>query len=381
MDTNPYSIAAILTKKFKKEELTDFELRSLAYWLRIPKNKALHDELLKEGQVFDLIWLNELDNESAWEQVIHKRKAKKYFWLRWSAAAAILCFMSVGAYVFWGAKSWKQSERIVKTEHKKYNNDVLPAIMGAKIKLASGEEIIVKDSLDITSHNMLSDNQNKDQLGDNKDLPLNSLIVPPANFFKLLLADGTKVWVNAESELHFPKAFTGKERRVFLKGEAYFDVKKDLDKPFYVETEDMLIRVLGTQFNVSAYKQHSITTLEEGSVEVFKEAKSVVITPGECVEWGSGKLRVKKADLLRDLSWKNNVFYFKEDNIVNIAYQLKRWYDLNIQIARDVSLTDTYSGEIKRDVKLTEVLTMLEFVSALEFKIDRNNLLIRKSSL
>lgn len=381
MDTNPYGIAAILIKKFKKEPLTDFELRSLEFWLRIPKNQELQDELLKEDQVFDFKWLNQLDEEVAWNNVIGKRRSKKNLWLKWSAAAAVLCFMSIGLYLFIGYESWDKSERFVKSELSKYANDVLPAVIGAKIILASGKEMVVQDSLDIMNAHFVSEQVISSEKGNDEKMVFNSLIVPSASFFKLILSDGTTVWLNAESELRFPNQFSSKERRVYVNGEAYFQVSKDPTRPFYVETSDILVRVLGTHFNISAYKEHSITTLEEGSVEVSKEARSVVIAPGESVEWRSGDLRVKKADLARDLSWKNNVFYFKEDNIVNIAYQLKRWYNLNIQIAKDVSLTDTYSGEVKRDVRLSEVLTMLEFVSHLEFQIDRNNLLIRKSSL
>src|SRR5690606_21674234 len=95
-------------------------------------------------------------------------------------------------------------------------------------------------------------------------------------------------------------------------------------------------------------------------------------------EWSNGRLKVKHADMQKDLAWKNNEFYFHEDNILNIAHQLEHWYDLDITLSRDVSLTDTYSGGIRRDVRLSEVLKMLEFVSNLDFKLTENKLLIRK---
>src|SRR5690606_21698700 len=204
-------------------------------------------------------------------------------------------------------------------------DDVSPAILGAKIILANGQEVKVDDTLnialgtpiigdDLTPYNELSQEE-----------PIfHKLIVPAANFFKITLTDGTAVWVNAASELRFPERFGDAERRVYLKGEAYFEVAKDTKRPFFVETEEVDIRVLGTHFNVSTYGKNVKTSLAEGRVEVVNEVQSVVISPGQSAEWSDGDLKVRTTNLQRDLAWKNNVFYFKNDHIVHIASQLKR---------------------------------------------------------
>src|SRR5690606_7178796 len=207
------------------------------------------------------------------------------------------------------------------------------------------------------------------------DTAKNTLVVPAAHFFAMELSDGTKVWVNANSELRFPATFSGKERRVELDGEAYFEVAKQ-DKPFLVTSNGLETMVLGTHFNVNAYNQSPSTTLLEGRVEVRNGAERQLLIPGEKAKVTPQGIQVKQAQLDKELAWKNNVFRFQGDNIVEIAQQLKNWYNLEVSLVNDVSLTKTYSGEISRDVKLSEVLRMLEYASQLDFRIEENKLLI-----
>lgn len=380
MDTNPFDIAAILAKKFKMESISEREETVLSNWLaENPKNQLLFDELMAQGGAFQSHWLDRIDDEAAWAAVQRRldRKRRKISWR--AVAASIVVLLSAG--LFWLSLDQQETgnPRYVKSEVSKYANDVLPADMGAKIILAGGKELRVSDTLRINRDGQIAVNGIESSVAmDEPREVFHTLVVPAANFFKITLSDGTAVWVNSNSELRFPARFDGTERRVHLTGEAYFEVAKDKAKPFYVETKDMQVRVLGTHFNVSAYGENSRTSLVEGSVEVTTEERNVVIVPGQSAEWSNGKLRVKRADFQKDLAWKNNEFYFHEDNILNIAHQLKRWYDLDITLSRDVSLTETYSGGIRRDVRLSEVLKMLEFVSDLDFKLTENKLLIRK---
>lgn len=258
--------------------------------------------------------------------------------------------------------------------------DINPALLGAKIILANGEQKQVAEKLSLSESSNLftTESQSQNLSARSVVTMLNTLVVPMANHFQLTLSDGTSIWVNANSELKFPTKFSESERKVYLKGEAYFEVAKDAKKPFYVVTENGTVKVLGTHFNVSAYGNTSKTTLSEGLVEVSKSGNREIIKPGEKAEIRGDEIQVKKANLQKDLAWKNNEFYFNKDNIVDIATQLKMWYDLDVSLGSDVSLTETYSGEIKRDSKLSEVINMLEFVSDLKFALNKNKLLITK---
>lgn len=386
METNPVHIAHIIAKCFKNEPLEHREQEALDVWMNTrPENKALFDELMANGGELKLEWLENLDNEAAWQRIEQKQQPKNHQALIWRIVAAVVLVCSVSLWLYNlktdtiipGGDAPAVATNVIE-------NDVLPAHLGAKIILANGQELKVNDTLNMTvgtpiiSHDSIS---HTDLLTDDRTAKLHTLIVPSANFFKITLSDGTAVWVNAASELRFPEHFGDTERRVYLKGEAYFEVAKDTKRPFFVETEEIDVRVLGTHFNVSAYNKRVKTSLAEGSVEVLDDNQSVVIRPGQSAEWSNGNIRVRTTDLQRDLAWKNNIFYFKHDNIVHIANELKRWYNLDVSLSKDVSLNNTYSGEVERDVNLSEVLAMLEFVGDLEFTLNTNKLLIKNKHI
>ncbi|MVZ66243.1 DUF4974 domain-containing protein [Sphingobacterium sp. DK4209] len=371
-------IAKLLVKKYRNE-LTDQERMELESWRAAHPTNAPFEENLMTNSVDEqeLAWLDAIDTETAWRKT-QERRPKKRRLVYWSAAAAVL-LIAGSAYLFLNQKDTKiSSEKIEYTTIIK--QDVNPALLGAKIILANGEQrqVDAKLSLSDSSGVLESGSSNTEEASRPKVSMLNTLVVPMANHFQLTLADGTSVWVNANSELKFPTKFDGNERKVYLQGEAYFEVAKDANRPFYVVTQNGTVKVLGTHFNVSTYGNSSKTTLAEGSVEVSKNEHSEIIKPGQKAEVRGNEIQVKKANLQKDLAWKNNEFYFKKDNIVDIATQLKMWYNLDVSFASDVSLTETYSGEIKRDSRLSEVIKMLEFVSDLKFTLDKNKLLITK---
>ncbi|KGE13956.1 FecR family protein [Sphingobacterium deserti] len=383
MDTNPLDISAIIAKKFKMIPLSEEEDRVLKFWLnKSDKNRTLYRQLMLEGANINAHWVDKIDEEQAWKDIQRKRRPKTSRVKIFAAAASIALLLCFGTYWFFVQPQGQRSRHIVEHVNGQDKHDVLPANLGAKIILANGNELDVEDTLDVASSQKLSSKATAEQVTpENKSLIYHTLVVPSAHFFKLTLPDGTAVWVNSKSELRFPTTFASAERRVYLAGEAYFEVSKDPQKPFYVVTDDAEVKVLGTHFNVSTYGKSSKTTLAEGRVEVYSNSQSVLVFPGQCVQWNNGELKAKSANLQKDLAWKNNEFYFKEDNIISIAQQLKLWYDLDISLSKEVSLSETYTGEISRDVRLSEVLNMLEFVSDLDFQLNKNKLLIKKNKV
>lgn len=377
MMTDPLYIAQLVSKKFR-EGLTEQESHALQIWCeQDPRNQQLLIQLEAEVKAgIDTRVFHSFDEEASW-QIVQKRRFRKslHYWFR--LAAVFAAILTVSFFVFRFNKEGEES-RIVESKDTKYKNDVLPAIKGAKIVLADGTEVKVNDNVTMLPDGTIATEERK-VVADAHVTTLNTLVVPAANFLNLTLSDGTKVWVNASSELVFPNRFVGEHRSIKLKGEAYFQVAKDTERPFIVETAGGNIKVLGTQFNVSAYDDRPVTTLEEGKVLVYKEELEEILSPGMKAEIVGNRIDVRKADLQKELAWKNNSFYFKGDNIVKIAKQLQTWYDLDVTFSKGISFSQTYTGEISRSANLTEVLKMLEFVSDLEFKIDNNKLLILKS--
>lgn len=382
MKNSTVNIAKLIIKKFRGH-LTQDEGNVLSNWRDGDlRNKLFLEDLeQKSAEGIDSSILNKFDESAAWELVLRKQQRGTTLFMWRSIAAVLAVLVSITIY-FVTYQFDNGSDRIVSSKDAKYKNDVLPAILGAKVIRADGSEIKVADNILFSVDGHMSNSSSETMINEEELLTkLNTLVVPAANYINLTLADGTKVWVNANSRLNFPSKFVGKERRVVLEGEAYFEVAKDASRPFYVESKGAEIKVLGTHFNVMAYSNQLITTLVEGSVKVSKGNKSMMLLPGERADIDGSFIDKKPADFQKELAWKNNIFYFKGDNIVRIAQELQSWYGLEVSFSNDISLLQTYTGEIRRDANLSEVLNMLEFVSDLEFKIDINKLLISKRKI
>ena len=189
------------------------------------------------------------------------------------------------------------------------------------------------------------------------------IMVPRGGEYRMVLADGTRVMLNAETRLRFPEAFGDGERRVFLEGEAYFEVAKERERPFWVDFREGTVRVLGTQFNVKAYGgEEAVATLVHGKVEVARGQEAVVLQPGEQCRIAAGEahaLIVGKADLVSTLAWKNGEFVFKDASLEQVIDELARWY--NVEMVYDHSLFRESRVHIymNRSQTLDEALDML----------------------
>ena len=187
--------------------------------------------------------------------------------------------------------------------------------------------------------------------------------------YNLILPDGSRVWLNAESSITYPVIFAGHERKVTITGEAYFEVAKDKSKPFLVDAGDVHIEVLGTHFNVNAYRDNGMikTTLLEGSVKI----NNSVMKPGDAYIDG----KIIPTDVEQDVAWKNGVFNFNDQNLSQIMRQLARWYDVEVEFPAGVP-DKQYGGEIGRDLTLLQVLKGLEN-SGIHFELQGRRLIVR----
>lgn len=186
----------------------------------------------------------------------------------------------------------------------------------------------------------------------------------------LVLSDGTKVWLNAESSLHYPVSFNGDHRKVEITGEAYFEVAKDPKRKFLVDADGITTEVLGTQFNINAYQDEdqTIVTLLEGAVKVRQQGSSAVMKPGQQAVIANDIRISDHADLETAMAWKNGKFMMKSAGVSTIARQIARWYDVEIAY-KDGVPEGTISGEISRDSDLSEVLKILQ-LSGVHLEMD-----------
>jgi len=298
-------------------------------------------------------------------------------------AATLLVFLAVGLIFF-----NRQFSRPFAGKHyvKHINtNIILPGSTKATLTTANGEILVLEQAangLIAKSGNIKVFKTHKGQviynLKDQKQLSpvqqvsYNTLTTPKGGEYQVVLADGTKIWLNAASSITYPTAFNNKERRVKLSGEAYFEVTKDAHKPFYVNTENGQIRVLGTHFNISAYPDDEITstTLLEGAVLVTKNQSSSLLKPGQQanISYQSDYIKVTEAKIDEVMAWKNGYFIFDEDNIASIMKKVARWYDVDVQYSGPVDY-QKFGGTFHRSKSIAELLQYLEKIGNIHFLI------------
>jgi transmembrane sensor len=291
------------------------------------------------------------------------------FWQKMTAAAAILLIMSVPAYLF------VYKARTQKTNYIAYHGKISPGGNKAVLTLSDGTKVILNDAvrgevareqgvrIAKTGRGQLS-YQSLNSTGRNKIL-YNTISTPAGGQFQMRLPDGTRVWLNALSSLKYATTFTPDlPRRVYLKGEAYFEVATHQVKsgavPFIVKSRLQELKVLGTHFNINSYEDEAVTrsTLLEGSIAISTYTGSTkTLRPGQQAEVASD-ITIKQVDTAAAVAWKNGLFRFEQENFKEVMNQLSRWYDVDIEYRGNVP-QNKFSGELYRNMNAEKVLKIL----------------------
>lgn len=310
----------------------------------------------------------------------------RFTWLAAALAAGIL-LVSAASYLFISKEKHETgagNRRIAKEP----GIDVMPASEGAILTLADGSTIL----LDNITNGQIAEQgasrvikNNGRIVYDSPTIPggaevsYNTIFTPYGRQCNLVLPDGTSVFLNAGSSLRFPTAFTGKERKVEMSGEAYFAVAHDPSRPFVVNAEGTDVQALGTEFNINAYRDETDirTTLVKGSVKVKKGNAEAVLMPGQqsIVDFRGEIELVRESDMEKILAWKNNTFLFENDELKGIMRQLARWYDVEVEYKGDIP-PHRFSGIISRERKLSAVLSLLETADDISFRLDKKKITV-----
>ncbi|MBP8115394.1 MAG: FecR family protein [Chitinophagaceae bacterium] len=376
-----------LLKKYLDGKATFEEKALIEKWYSLEENA----ENIKDG--LDLVNVKEslyqrivaeLDKEKLNEKAIVVPMYKKFFF---RVAATIIILLSAGVFFLYNKK---QQSEVAQTETANpLKNDVAPGGDKAVLTLADGSQIILDNA---KNGNLANQGDIKvikldGQLaynGSNQSTEVlyNTISTPKGGQYQLVLADGSKVWLNAASSLRFPASFIGKERKVELTGEGYFEVAKDADMPFKVVMNNgMEVEVLGTHFNVMGYDDEGMvkTTLVEGKVKVIKGSNHIMLLPNQqgSLLRENDNLKIDwNADVNKAISWKNGLFDFDNDAITDIMRQLARWYDVEIQYSGNI-VAQFYTGSIRRQVNISQVLFMLEQAGGVQFKIEGKKIIVK----
>jgi len=326
-----------------------------------------------------------IDTHTPYKRVLKRIKAyenpKRSLFKRYYKYAAILIIsIGIGSGIF----------EITKTQNDLPENpitDLAPGSQKAVLVLSNGTQIpleneqtvlIEKDSSILNLNNTLVYSAGNNSAVES----YNTLLVPRGGVYHLSLADGTHVWLNSESSLSYPVSFNGNTRKVVLKGEAYFEVAKNPEKPFLVSTAFTDVKVLGTKFNVSAYTEdpYNAVTLAEGKVqlsgpEVSSDNAPVLLKPGEQATFykDNSQFEVTKVNTAIALAWKDGKFYFEKAPLEQILTRMARWYDFDF-LFRDSALHKTrFTGVIDKNKTLTELLDIIKLTSNINYSLTKKN--------
>ncbi|GAA3984209.1 FecR family protein [Mucilaginibacter dorajii] len=312
---------------------------------------------------------------------LSKKNNRKIFPLimRWAVAASLIISLSFGYYFYHKAQNNRQIATTI-------SNKTAPGSTKAILILANGQKIELSAAANgtiATQSNTAIRKTNDGRIiydGDSKSLLYNTTITPRGGKFDLTLADGTKVTLDAASSIKYPVSFTGKERKVEITGQVYFEVAHNAAKPFRVLTRGQTIEVLGTHFNINAYDDEPTikTTLLEGKVSVNYLGINALLKPGEqaSVKSGVSDIRVKAVDTELVIAWKNGLFRFSKTGLRSVMRQISRWYDMEIIYPETLKNTDLFEGSTPRSANVQSILRKLEVTGHVKFKVDGNKIII-----
>jgi ferric-dicitrate binding protein FerR (iron transport regulator) len=304
-----------------------------------------------------------------------------------SIAASLLIVVAAGLFFL----IYKRQEQPFKTNVQA--STARPGGNKAYLTLSNGKRIVLNDTLSgtlavhagvkitKTANGQIACEVIPGKAGD--PLKYNTLEAPKGGQYQITLVDGTKIWLNAASVLKYPSQFAGKERKVELVGEAYFEVAKSKTKSFVVVSKQQEVQVLGTHFNINAYEDEASikTTLVEGSVkitaspssqkpEAAAELDDVILKPGQQSIVKDSRINIKEVDSEEAVAWKNGYFTFENDNLEMIMRKLERWYDVKVVYTGKISSKVKVMGFISRNTELPELLKMLESTDKFKFKTE-----------
>lgn len=359
----------------RREELNDEEVTA---WLKEKDHVELLDEIAAIRQKLSGQSYGENDEEEFLhlEKSIYDQKSRRMT-LRWSIAASII--LLVGLFVgrtINGVRDMHEEQVFVK-------NVMQPGTSKAILMMADGKEVVLEQGQNLnillnervrvatSNRGIVYEEHGKGVVTEE----YNKLTTPVGGEYSLVLSDGTKVFLNADSELKYPVEFSDGKRIVDLKGEAYFEVHKDSSRPFVVRMNGAEVTVLGTSFNVNTYGDDGqiYTTLVNGSVRVssVKNGQAEVLKPGmqSVMDVQSGQLTVREVDVEPYVAWREGRFVFRAMTLDLIMRQLQRWYDFEVFYQNSELKDYEFRGVIKRDMDLDKVLSVIKVTTNVDFEV------------
>lgn len=383
-----FHIAQLILKSFR-ENLSNLETEELASWLSSsPKNRESYENWKQNDLAGKKLLAEQLHPEKGWQKleskIVFRKKTIYSRLLKYAAAALVILTIGILAL-----SRYTQNSMPLVAENCTFEPGSAKAVLilesGEQMELANGQNLYLRKDSCIQLNN--NNNILKVEIsGLQKNLPesYSTLSVPKGGEYQLVLSDGSKIWLNSDTKLRFPDRFNGNQRVVYLEGEAYFEVAPNAKMPFIVTVRNMKVEVLGTKFDVKAYKEDRMiyTTLLSGCVETsnLQSGQSVILHPNEQCLFDATKQQMKKrfVDAATFIGWKDGRFIFENEPLEEIMKQLCRWYNVEVTYQSPELAKYCFTGNTGRFDQLSSLLYLIEKTYPISFSINGNSIEVRK---
>lgn len=359
-----------------------------------PSEAALVEAWIKEEEYLsNWSWQDEQEAIITKNRILGKLKDKtrvkthpRIYRTPWAWAATALLFLLGFGYIY--LQQAKPSQYVQLAINKPAQEAVAPGTLSATLTTGDGKTIDLSTLSDGILANDLAlitkevDGQLRYDVKQQKQLTkvdTNTLSVPIGGNYQVILPDGSKVWLNAASKLKYPVAFTENTRKVYLEGEAYFEVAHNTKQPFVVVSRRTETRVTGTSFNISAYPEDDLelTSLLEGEVIVKAGQQEVQLKPSQQSQFeGTNSLKVLTADMEAALAWKGGYFIFDNQDISTSLKEIARWYNVDIFIQRKGKSSKNIGGTFSKKRNLDELLQSLVKLHVLTYSREGRRIMV-----
>lgn len=362
---------------------TDHELVTLRCWLEeSAENAALYEDFCK-------VWRQagkdvRYDTAEGWKRLearLDKNVSmrRKYLLIRWMEVAAVITLFIAGGIWYWVDDSFRGPDSQVVVDRIEPGSKKAILYLGEnhRIELNEGQQ----DSLFYENKALRQDGNTLVYSGENQSSEIeeyNRLVTPRGGEYSVVLSDGTKVWLNAESELKYPVHFKGKERKVYLKGEAYFDVAKRKGQKFIVCSDRTQITVLGTEFNIKNYEGGVIAaTLVEGSVLVGYDGKECHLKPGQQAVVSDAGVNVREVETILYTAWKDGFFVYQDMTLDQILQELSRWYDFTYFYQNEALGALRLTAKLRKFDSVEDIFEILKTTGRVDFEVKGKTVVIK----
>jgi transmembrane sensor len=359
-----------LLQKYKNRTATEAEKEELATWYR---QQAERDAVFPEDEQL----VGESMRARLHDEITRPQREHRRFWL---AAASILLIIGVGVGLFFDYAHNRLRPNVIADA-----GEITPGSHRAMLILSDGTNISLTEVPEgnvASQQNIQITKSGDGQLtytlmpNGNHTAPVegyNTIETPKGGQYQVVLPDGSKIWLNAHSSLRLPLSLsTGRERRVELKGEAYFEVSHQPERPFIVMSGQQSVHVLGTHFNVKAYADEGDikTSLLEGKVRVTAGSHQVTLAPGQQARLADEHITVAEVDTNEAVAWKEGYFRFDDERLEDIMRSVARWYDVDVVFENEALKEETFAAVTTRFAKISTLLKIMEQTGDVQFRVE-----------